>query len=130
MIDSHVNFKAAPPPSCDQIQHSCRPVRSPPACASFIFACHNLCARLCASNILCLHEPVQDRALLMPAEVRSGHRGVLLWAERQGEAFGASGKQSGLNWSLTGLTCLHLHTGGDGGSRCLGLFSLYQHNHR
>lgn len=71
-----------------------------------------VCACLSVCNILCLHEPIQERVLLMPAEVRSGHRGVLssptAVGREAGEAFSASGKQSGPNWSLTGLRCLHL----------------------
>lgn len=51
----------------------------------------------------------------MPAEVRPGHCGVhpspiaaVLGGVWGGEASSASGKQSGLNWSPAGLTCLHL----------------------
>ncbi|CAB1458968.1 unnamed protein product [Pleuronectes platessa] len=59
------------------------------------------------------------------------------WARRQGEASRASGKQSGPNWSLTGLTCLHLleeteDPARPANERCSGPRpspSLHQHNH-
>lgn len=72
-----------------------------------------VCMPVCVYNILCLHEPYTRKSPSHASwgQVRtpwgapcSRHGGL----RRQGEASSASGKQSGPNWSLTGLTCLHL----------------------
>lgn len=78
---------------------------------SFRDKCLHAHAFLCVAFFVCMnHEEKRP----FSCQLRSGPDTVgctLLpprWAERQGEDSSASGKQSGPNWSLTGLTCLHL----------------------